>query len=282
MLGSDAQHADRAGLDHLHTLETGDEHEMDAARGHVLDRWCDTAIRHMGAGEAQIADEARGREMAQRTDAARGIGGTAGRGLRGSDQIRDRPDVRCGRNGEQQGHRADADHRREIALQIVGQVGLQAAHDHCVGRHLQEGVTVRLRARRCLGANHGAATCPVVDDDSLAEVGLHFFREGSGQDVAGATRREGHDEPEGTRRKGCLCQHGGRDTGGASRGQHSSRELVHGNLSHNFSPDWERCERGRRAAASAVALVALLTYFSSASNKSSAALPAARPAGQPA
>ena len=157
-------------------------------------------VRHLHAGHhlEQLA-----REMDRRAVARRREIELAGIRLRVGDELLHRVHRQRRIDHEHVGNAGDQDDRREILDVVVRHLRVQARVDRvrAHGAHFQ-----RVAVGRGLGdqlrADVAAGAGPVVDDDRLAPCVGELLRDGAGEDVGGAARRERHDEADRLRRIG--------------------------------------------------------------------------------
>jgi hypothetical protein len=98
-------------------------------------------------------------------------------------------------NHQDTGNAGDLRDRREVALGIVAELGIERRND-TEGRIAHEQrVTIGRRLRDKLGAECGCGARPVVDHDLLAEQLGKLGRDRARGDVGPATRRERDDQP---------------------------------------------------------------------------------------
>jgi hypothetical protein len=114
-------------------------------------------------------------------------------------------------------HLGDDADRHEVLLEIVGERGVHRRRDHMMGRADEEGVSVRGR----LGGRRGPRIAPgagaVVDDDAHPELVVELLRQGPGERIGAAARREGHDERNRPLRPGLGQGRGGGGRQGRKR-----------------------------------------------------------------
>ena len=115
---------------------------------------------------------------------------------------------------EDEGDAREKGDGREVARDVVGHGGIEAGvHRQRAGRADAERVPVRRRLGDGVHADVAAGAGAVVDDQRLAEPGLHAGREDAADDVAAAARREGDDEADRAAGEGGLGARAGRPRG---------------------------------------------------------------------
>ena len=97
----------------------------------------------------------------------------------------------------------------------------------------EQRIAVRLRLRDATGAQRAAGTADILDDDLLAEILRHGFRDEARHRVGRATGRKRHHDSDGAFRIG-LGACGERIKGGSSGGCESGDKFSHSGSSQKF------------------------------------------------
>jgi hypothetical protein len=99
-----------------------------------------------------------------------------------------------GVDDEHVGHQRDRRDRREVLLEVVGQLLVDAGRDRVVHRADQQRVAVGFGLRDVVGAERRARPGLAFDDHRLAEARLQLVGQRARQHVGGAAGRERHDQ----------------------------------------------------------------------------------------
>ena len=103
---------------------------------------------------------------------------------------------RAGVDHQHVGHQRDRGDRREVLLEVVGQLLVDAGGDGVVHRAHQQRVAVGLGLGHVVGAQRGAGAGLALDDHGLAEALRQLLGQRARQHVGGAAGREGHDQAD--------------------------------------------------------------------------------------
>jgi hypothetical protein len=148
----------------------------------------------MSGAYLQVRDQQRASQVAKGSVTAGPEVERAWIGLGRCNQVGDRPEARLGVHHNDLRDHIGSEDRREVALQIVRQILLEAGEDEVSGRDLQDRVTVRFGSGRYLRANRSAAAGPVFNEDGLSQVGAHPLGKDPRHEIAGSPGFEGDDQ----------------------------------------------------------------------------------------
>jgi P-type Cu+ transporter len=212
LVAADGQHLELAAVQVALQGGKGGEGQQDLVTQHVGERGARALVGHMNevggtreflehfTHQVRLAARAKG-AVAQVASAAH-VGGQLAHVLHGCDGV----------DGQRQRHIGDGGHRREVALHVVGQLGVEhrVGHKGGVVRE-QQGVAVRCGLGHHLGANAGVGARAVFHHHGLAQQLAHALGHAPPDDVGGAARGVGHDDAQGLARKaglghGCAWQ----------------------------------------------------------------------------
>ncbi len=138
--------------------------------------------------------EALGIELVGRADTGRAVVERARLGLRRSDQRPNRVDAARRRDDQRLRQQPERRHARQVALRVVGRVGIGRRRDG-VGRRLdQQRVAVGPCAGDGGGADRAARSRLVLDDEGLAELLAELLGDHARHHVGRAAGGQRHDD----------------------------------------------------------------------------------------
>ena len=166
-------------------------------RRHRLRRRPGAAERHVHQIEPGRECEQRTGEMRRRAGARRGETVLAGIGFHQINKFSDalRRELRI--DDQHIGRIRDQTDGDEVALGIVGDLGVEARIDHEARGHDEQRIAIGRGMRRVAHADVAAGTGLILDVELFAELIAEFARQNAGDCVGWSPGRKRHDQPNG-------------------------------------------------------------------------------------